>query len=62
MITLYDILKLLQPHIFLEILDSDGYLLQEGERGTTVWEDKFLERQIYMIIPGITTKIILERY
>lgn len=60
MITLFDVLKLINLESELEILDNDGYLLQEGPRGATRWDDYLLDKQVYMIVPGIVTKIILE--
>jgi hypothetical protein len=45
----------------IEVLDNDGYLLQEGYNGETVWEDEWLDKEVYYIVPGISTKIILER-
>lgn len=59
--TLYDLLNKINLESQLEILDNNGYLLQEGQRGSTMWEDELLDKQVYMIIPGISTKIILER-
>ena len=60
MITLFDVLKLINIESELEILNNDGYLLQEGPRGSTWWDDELLDKQVYMIIPGIVTKIFLE--
>lgn len=50
----------IQLEAFIELLDSDGYLLQEGTNGETMWEDYLLEKPVYLIIPGISTKIVLE--
>ena len=61
MVTLYDILNLVSLDTELEVLDRDCYILQEGIRGETMWEDSLLDKEVYMIIPGIVTKIILER-
>ena len=58
---LYELLNKINLEAQLEILDIDGYLLQEGERGPIMWEDSLLDKEVYMLIPGIVTKIILER-
>ena len=50
----------LDSHI--EVLDNDGYTLQSGNNGETMWEDELLDKEVYYIVPGISTKIILERY
>ena len=60
MITLYDLLNITNLEAELEILDRDGYLLQEGVRGETMWEDSFLDKRVYMLLPGIVTKIFLD--
>lgn len=60
MITLYDLLNLLDLEAELEVLEWDGDLLQEGTRGSTLWDDDLLDRRIRSIIPGITTKILLD--
>ena len=60
MITLFDVLKLINTESELEILDSGGYLLQEGPRGSTWWDDELLDKPVDMIVPGIVTKIFLE--
>lgn len=49
----------LDSHI--EVLDNDGYTLQSGNNSETMWEDVLLDKDIYYIVPGISTKIILER-
>lgn len=61
MTTFYDILKLIDLEAELEVLDNDGYLIQEGHRGNTMWADHLLDKPVYLIVPGIVTKIILER-
>ena len=60
MITLYDLLNLIDLDAELEVLDNDGYLLQEGRRGETMWNNDLLDRQVYLVHPGIVTKIFLE--
>lgn len=60
MITLYDLLNLLDLEAELEVLEWDGDLLQEGTRGSTMWDDDLLDRRIRSIIPGIITKILLD--
>jgi hypothetical protein len=60
MITLYDLLNLLDLEAELEVLEWDGDLLQEGTRGSTMWDDDLLDRCIRSIIPGIITKILLD--
>ena len=59
--TLYDLLNKINLDSEIQILDNDGYLLQEGKRGPTMWEDDLIDKEVYMIIPGIVTKIVLER-
>lgn len=59
--TFYELRGKIQLEAFLEILDSDGYLLQEGVNGETMWEDDLLDMPVYLILPGnSSTKIILE--
>lgn len=60
MITLYDLLNLLDLDTELEVLDWNGDLLQEGTRGSTMWDDDLLDRRIHRVIPGIVTKILLD--
>ena len=60
MITLYDLLKVINVEAELEVLDNDGYLIQEGRRGETMWEDCLLDRPVYLVLPGIVTKIFLD--
>jgi hypothetical protein len=60
MITLYDLLNLLDLDAELEVLEWDGDLLQEGPRGFTMWDDDLLGRRIRLIVPGIVTKILLD--
>lgn len=60
MITLYDILNVLDLEAELEVLEWDGDLLQEGRRGTTMWDDNLLERRVHLVVPGIVTKILLD--
>lgn len=60
MITLYDLLNLLDPEAELEVLEWDGDLLQEGPRGSTMWDDNLLDRRVHRVIPGIITKILLD--
>lgn len=60
MITFYDILKLLDSEAELEVLNFEGNLLQDGVKGSTLWEDSLLEKRIYKVIPGIVTKILLD--
>ena len=60
MITLYDLLNLLDLDAELEILEWNGDLLQEGIRGSTMWDDDLLDRRIHRVIPGIVTKILLD--
>ena len=60
--TFYDLRNKIQMEADLEVRDMDGYLLQEGKNGETMWEDSLLDREVYLIIPGISTKIILERW
>ena len=60
--TFYELRNKIQVEADLEVLDIDGYLLQEGKNGETMWEDSLLDREVYLIIPGILTKIVLERW
>lgn len=60
MITVYDLLNILDAEIELEILEWDGCLLQEGRRGSTMWDDNLLDRRVHRILPGIVTKILLD--
>lgn len=60
MITLYDLLNLLDLEVELEVLEWDGDLLQEGQRGSTMWDDGLLDRRVRRVIPGIITKILLD--
>lgn len=60
MITLYDLLDVLDLECELEILDWDGYLLQDGPRGDTVWNDDLLDKRVREVLPGIVTKIFLD--
>ena len=60
MITLYDLLNILDLDTELEVLDWNGDLLQDGIRGSTVWNDDLLDRRIHRVIPGIVTKILLD--
>ena len=60
MITLYDILNVLDLEAELEVLEWDGDLLQEGRRGATMLDDNLLERRVRLVVPGIVTKILLE--
>lgn len=60
MITLYDILNILDLDAELEVLDWDGDLLQKGRRGITMWDDDLLERRVRLVVPGIVTKILLD--
>lgn len=60
MISLYDLLNILNLHCELEIFDFGGYLLQEGCRGDTMWEESLLDRRVYTVLPGIVTKIYLD--
>lgn len=60
MITLYDLLNLLDLDTELEVLDWNGDLLQEGTRGSTMWDDDLLDRRIHRVIPGIVTIILLD--
>ena len=46
---LYDLLLVINPDYCLEIYDENGYLLQDGVRGTTWWED--VDRKVHMIYP-----------
>ena len=50
----------LDSHI--EVLDNDGCTLQSGNNGETMWKDELLDKDVYYIVPGMSTKIILERY
>ena len=43
------------------MLDDSGYLLQDGINGETMWEDALLDREVYLIVPGIHTKILLDK-
>jgi hypothetical protein len=58
--TFYDLRNKIQLEAELEVLDINGYLLQEGKNGETLWEDNLLDMEVYLILPGISTKIILE--
>ena len=58
--TFYDLRNKIQMEAYLEILDENGYLIQEGLNGTTMWEDRLLDTKVYLIVPGIVTKILLE--
>lgn len=60
MITLYDLLNLIDLEAELEVLEWDGNLLQEGSRGSIMWDDDLLDRRVYRVIPGIITKILLD--
>ena len=51
----------MQLDTHLEVLDMNGYLIQEGINGETTWEDVLLDKKVYSILPGISTKIILEK-
>jgi hypothetical protein len=59
--TFEELCNKIQLEANLEVLDMDGYLLQEGKNGETMWEDSLLDKEVYLILPGISTKIILER-
>lgn len=61
MITLYDLLNLLDLDVELEVFEWDYYLLQEGACGSTMWDDDLLDRRVYKILPGIVTKIFLDQ-
>lgn len=61
MITLYDLLNLLDLEAELEVLEWNGDLLQEGPRGSTMWDDDLLDRRVHKVLPGIVTKILLDR-
>ena len=58
--TFYDLRNKIQMEAYLEILDENGYLIHEGLNGTTMWEDRLLDTKVYLIVPGIVTKILLE--
>ena len=60
MVTLYELLNVLDLECELEILECDGDLLQEGPRGDTWWEDGLLDRRVRLVVPGIVTKILLD--
>lgn len=60
MITFYDLLNILDLDCELEVLEWDGYWLQEGRRGDTIWDDNLLERRVHRVLPGIVTKILLD--
>lgn len=56
----YDLRNKIQVEAYLEVLDENGYLLQEGINGETLWEDVLLARKVDLIVPGIRTKILLD--
>ena len=58
--TLYNVLNLFDLSSEIEILDAEGHLLQEGNRGETDWQEQLLDIKVDLIIPGIVTKIILK--
>lgn len=58
--TFSDLINKIQAEAFLEVLDENGYLLQDGINGETIWEDSLLDRKVYLILPGISTKILLK--
>ena len=60
MITLYDLLNVLDLECELEVLEWDGDLLQDGPRGATMWDDNLLDRRVRKVLPGIVTKILLD--
>lgn len=60
MITLYDLLNVLDLECELEVLEWDGDLLQDGLRGATMWDDDLLDRRVRKVLPGIITKIFLD--
>lgn len=60
-LTFYELRNKIQSEAFLEVLDENGYLLQDGVNGSTMWEDALLDRTVYLILPGIATKILLEK-
>lgn len=56
---LYDLLLVINPDYYVEIYDENGYLLQDGVRGTTWWED--VDRKVRMIYPhNETIRVYLE--
>lgn len=56
---LYDLLLIINPDYCVEIYDEYGYLLQDGVRGTTWWED--VDRKVRMIYPhNETIRVYLE--
>ena len=60
--TLWNLLIKLDLESQLEVLDADGYLIQKGIRGPTMWQDDLLDKEVDLILPGIVTKIFLEGY
>jgi hypothetical protein len=59
MITLYELLKVIDLDAELSVYDSEGYLLQEGIRGSTDWDKLLLKKPVGTVLPGIVTKIFL---
>ena len=59
MITLYELLKVIDLDAELSVYDSEGYLLQEGIRGSTDWDALLLKKPVRTVLPGIVTKIFL---
>ena len=57
--TFYELRNKIQLEAYLELLNEEGQILQEGINGETLWEDSFLDYRVDLIIPGIHTKIIL---
>ncbi len=60
MITFYDLLNILDLEVELEVFEWDGDLLQDGPRGSTMWDDDLLDRRVSKVLPGIVTKIFLD--
>lgn len=60
MITLYDVLNILNYECEVEVFEWDLSLLQEGKRGPTDWNKDLLDRRVHRIFPGIVTKIFLD--
>ena len=60
MITFYDLLNIIDLDCELEVFNIFGDLLQDGHRGSTMWDDNLLDIRIHKVIPGIVTKIFLD--
>lgn len=62
MLTFFKLRKYIDLKAFIKVVDRDGYLLQTGVNGETMWDDDLLDKKVYLIIPGPETKIILKEH